>query len=60
MYFTAHLIVTFPEEGYLIHGLSWWLALHLIALALVRSHKAGASPEIVPDAPSEPLIRSAP
>jgi hypothetical protein len=60
MYFTAHLIVTFPEEGYLIHGLSWWLALHLIALALVRSRAADASDEVVPDSPSEPLVRSAP
>ena len=36
MYFTGLLIVRFPEWGYLIHGLSWWVALHWLGWDLVR------------------------
>lgn len=36
MYVTGLLMVRFPEYNYLIFGLSWWLALHAIGLALER------------------------
>jgi hypothetical protein len=40
MYFTSLLIVRFPQWAYLIHGLSWCLALQWIGWDLIR-HRAG-------------------
>jgi hypothetical protein len=36
MYFTGLLIALHPGSSYLIHGLSWWLALQAIGVALER------------------------
>lgn len=36
MYFTGLLMVRFPEWNYLIHGLSWWAALHYLGYDLIR------------------------
>lgn len=36
MYFTGLLTLRFPQTSFLIHGVSWWLALTVIGLALPR------------------------
>ncbi len=36
MYFTSLLMVRFPDLNFLIHGLSWWVALNGIGLILAR------------------------
>lgn len=40
MYFTGLLMVEFPDANYLIFGLSWWLALHVMGWVLWRNERA--------------------
>ncbi len=39
MYFTGLLMVEFPDANYLIFGLSWWLALHVMGVMLRRNER---------------------
>ena len=36
MSLTGMMMVRFPEHAYFIYGISWWIALHTVALALEK------------------------
>jgi hypothetical protein len=44
MYFTGLLMAFHPDSSYLIHGLSWWLALQAIGVALERRRARSGRP----------------
>jgi hypothetical protein len=44
MYFTGLLMIRFPAWNYLIHGLSWWLALNAIGTLLEWRRLRGSRP----------------
>jgi hypothetical protein len=58
MYFTGLLMVRFPMHGYLIYGLSWWLALEGIGWTLeLRRRRAEARSRLLPVATRRAIHR---
>jgi hypothetical protein len=43
MYFTGLVMVRFPDDNYLIYGLSWWVSLQGIGLILERRRRRGTA-----------------
>lgn len=64
MYFTSLLMVKFPEHAFLIHGLSWWLAMNVMGVIVTRRlrpvHHGTHDPIRVALAPLPPPPRAVP
>ncbi len=58
MYFTGLLMASLPQYNYLIYGLSWWLALHLIGATVHRlAHVQKDAPDTNESQEAEPRAK---